>query len=220
MFKASPGLAFWKGEDEPQWGEMNSPETKRRPRSLPPTRSSSEEDPDHPVWIVQAPRGTIEQLKPYNATYDITGVDIYPISYPPGPACSKDANKEISMVGDYTRKMIEVVEDKKPVWLTLQIAWSGVSRPGQNTLRFPTFPEAALHDLRRHHQRRARPDLLRRKPGGRHERARQGAWDGTGRSGVVCFEPVIEEVGDKGPLANALVAAQLQASDQSEGRRD
>jgi hypothetical protein len=35
--------------------------------------------------------------------------------------------------------MLEVVDHKKPVWLTLQIAWSGVS--GKNTLRFPTFFE-------------------------------------------------------------------------------
>jgi len=36
--------------------------------------------------------------------------------------------------------MMEVAEGKKPVWMVLQISWSGVLKPGL-TLRFPTFPE-------------------------------------------------------------------------------
>jgi len=44
------------------------------------------------------------------------------------------------MVGDYTRRAVEVAEGKKAVWMTLQIAWSGVLKPG-TTLRFPTFAE-------------------------------------------------------------------------------
>ena len=49
-------------------------------------------------------------------------------------------NREISMVGDYTKRMMTVSEGKMPVWMVLQIAWSGVVKPGK-TLRFPTFPE-------------------------------------------------------------------------------
>ena len=53
---------------------------------------------------MKAPRGTVEQLKPYDATYDIGGVDIYPISYPPGRHLAEtDTNREISIVGDYTQ---------------------------------------------------------------------------------------------------------------------
>ena len=43
------------------------------------------------------------------------------------------------MVGDFTRMMRQVAGEK-PFWMTLQIAFSGVVKPGR-TLRFPTFPE-------------------------------------------------------------------------------
>ena len=36
--------------------------------------------------------------------------------------------------------MTEVTRSKKPVWMVLQIAWSGVVKEGK-TLRFPTFAE-------------------------------------------------------------------------------
>src|SRR3989442_3320155 len=44
------------------------------------------------------------------------------------------------MVGDYTQIMRQVADGKKPFWMVLQIAWSGVVKPGK-TLRFPTFAE-------------------------------------------------------------------------------
>jgi hypothetical protein len=87
---------------------------------------------------VQAPRGTVESLKRYHDGWDVGGIDIYPISYPPGVHSLKP-NKNISMVGDWTRTMREVAQGK-PFWMTLQIAFSGVVKPGR-TLRFPTFPE-------------------------------------------------------------------------------
>jgi hypothetical protein len=130
--KGNPGLGVWKGADEPEWGKLPV-ESLVRSRQI-----IREEDPDHPIWIVQAPRGTIDSLRAYDPTYDIVGCDIYPISYPPG-IHSLGKNKQISMVGDYTREMVEIAGDK-PVWMTLQIAWSGVIKPGK-TLRMPTFPE-------------------------------------------------------------------------------
>jgi hypothetical protein len=133
-FKDSPALLVWKGEDEPEWGKKPVP---------PMTRVADlvhRMDPNHPIWIVQAPRGTVDTLRAYDPTYDITGVDIYPISYPPG-AHSLEPNKDISMVGDFTRRMMDVAGPKKPVWLTLQIAWSGVAKPGR-TLRFPTLHQS------------------------------------------------------------------------------
>ena len=75
----------------------------------------------------------------WNAATIILGTDIYPISYPPGTH-SLLTNKNISLVGDHTRIMMEVAEGKLPVWMALQISWSGVLKPGK-TLRFPTFPE-------------------------------------------------------------------------------
>ena len=41
-------------------------------------------DPKHPLVIIQAPRGPVSQLMPYRPAFDITGVDIFPVAYPPG----------------------------------------------------------------------------------------------------------------------------------------
>ncbi len=134
LFKDHPGLGIWKGEDEPEWGKASIPGLQNAYRII------KETDPNHPVWIVDAPRGSLDTLRVYdNNTRDITGVDIYPISYPPGTH-SLLPNKEISLVGDHAQIMMDVAEGKKPVWLTLQISWSGVVKPGR-TLRMPTLAE-------------------------------------------------------------------------------
>lgn len=133
QFKDHPGLGIWKGADEPQWGKMKVEPLARAYNIV------RELDPNHPFVTMEAPRGTVKKLRPYNATCDVTGMDVYPIGYPPGKH-SLLQNKDINMVGDYTRMMMDVTEGKKPVWMVLQIAWSGVVQPGK-TLRFPTFPE-------------------------------------------------------------------------------
>lgn len=203
MFRGHPGLGVWKGEDEPQWAELNSG------RDLVPGLKRAydiirEEDPNHPVWIVQAPRGTVAELRRHNPTHDIAGVDVYPISYPPGQHVPKDDNKQISIVGDYTRKMLEVVEGSKPVWLTLQVAWSGVIKPGR-TLRFPTFPEqrfmtyqAIINGARGliYFGGNLQTTL--------NERDKPLGWNWTYWERVL--RPVIEEIGDRSPLAEALCA--------------
>ena len=132
-FKDHPGLGFWKGEDEPEWG-------KKKVEPLVRAREIIRElDPNHPLVIMHAPRGTTESLRRYMPAGDVTGADIYPISYPPG-IHSLEPNKELSQVGDYTRKMMAVAQGKMPVWMVLQIAWSGVAKPGK-TLRYPTLAE-------------------------------------------------------------------------------
>ena len=132
-FKDHRGMGTWKGADEPEWGKHPIPPMVRAYKII------HEIDPHHPVVIIHAPRGTLESLQRYNPTADIVGTDIYPISYPPG-GHSGITNKSLSMVGDYTREMVELAGDDKGVWMTLQILWSGVAKPGK-TLRFPTFPE-------------------------------------------------------------------------------
>lgn len=132
-FKDHPAMGAWKGADEPEWGKHPIPPMVRAYNII------HELDPHHPVVIIHAPRGTLESLEPYNVTGDIVGTDIYPIGYPPG-GHSGTTNKELSVVGDYAREMLELAGGKKSVWMTLQIAWSGVGNPGK-TLRFPTFPE-------------------------------------------------------------------------------
>jgi hypothetical protein len=99
-------------------------------------------DPDHPLVIIQAPLGPVADLVPYRPAFDITGADIYPVSYPPGEH-SDLPNKDISVVGDVTEKMVAAAGGK-PIWLTLQIAWSGVipRRAHPNIVpRFPTLHE-------------------------------------------------------------------------------
>ena len=205
MFKDHDGLGVWKGEDEPQWAELNSKGKKNLVPGLKRVYDIiHEEDPNHPVWIVQAPRGTIEQHKRHVPTFDIGGVDVYPISYPPGGHVPDDANKELSMVGDYTRKMIEVVDDKKPIWFTLQVAWSGVVKPGK-TLRFPTFHEERFMTYQAIiNGARGVIYFGGSLPMTLNERDKPLGWNWTYWQRVL--RPVIEEIGDKSPLAEALVA--------------
>lgn len=137
-FKDSPGMGLWKGADEPDWGNSHNSGKSTPQQVAHVARMLHELDPDHPIWLVQAPRGTVASLKRYDAGWDVGGIDIYPVSYPPG-VHSEEKNKELSMVGDFTRIMKQVAGEK-PFWMTLQIAFSGVVKPGR-TLRFPTFPE-------------------------------------------------------------------------------
>jgi hypothetical protein len=132
-YRGHPGLAFWKGADEPEWGKVPVEDVMRFYRIV------HELDPAHPVWITQAPRGTVESLRGYDPAYDVAAVDVYPVSYPPG-LHGDIPNKGISMVGDYALRMVEVTGGNKPLWTVLQICFSGVTKPGR-TLRFPTFPE-------------------------------------------------------------------------------
>ena len=132
-YRRHRGLGYWKGADEPEWGKVPVEKIQRFHdvvKSL---------DASHPVWITQAPRGTIESLKAYDSAYDVGAIDIYPIGYPPGTH-SHLPNKNISVVGDYAQWMREISGPAKPFWMILQICWSGVTNPGK-TLRFPTFPE-------------------------------------------------------------------------------
>src|SRR4051812_18747334 len=99
-FKGHPGLGVWKGADEPAnpfRGTFKIPAADcirayQRLRRL---------DTGHPVVIIQAPRNTAAQLRPYRPAFDVTGADIYPVSYPPGLHAG-GSNHDISVVGDIT----------------------------------------------------------------------------------------------------------------------
>ena len=135
--RGHPALGAWKGHDEP-----------RNPfhpaQSVPPAnlarghRVVNALDPNHPLVVVQAPRGTLAGLTPYRPAFDIGGVDIYPVSYPPGVHSDQKAN-DIGVVGDVTQKMVKAAGGK-PVWMTLQIAWSGVIAAEQHPDNVPRFP--------------------------------------------------------------------------------
>lgn len=135
-----PALGAWKGHDEPR----NPFNTKL---SIPPAnlarghRKVAALDGAHPVVIVQAPRGSLAGLVPYRPALDIAGVDIYPVSYPPGTHSDQPA-KDIGLVGDLTR-WIKQAAGPKPVWVTLQIAWSGVIPTQAKPNLVPRFPSNA-----------------------------------------------------------------------------
>jgi hypothetical protein len=143
--KAHPGLGVWKGADEPAHGHLSA-------KALTAVLDEVHRiDPDHPLAIIEAPRNpsvskggadrvlTSEAMKPYAAACDIHGVDIYPVSVPPGKHAGR-ANKDISVVGDVTR-ILQAAKPGQTIWTTLQIAWSGVLPP-RNQVVFPTLQQA------------------------------------------------------------------------------
>ena len=130
--KTHPALGAYKGVDEPAWGGIPADGLARARAKLRTV------DPDHPVVITQAPLGSIASLVPYRPAFDITGADIYPVAYPPGQH-SDLPNKDISVAGDVTKKMVDAAGGK-PVWMTLQIAWSGITPNQQRADLVPRFP--------------------------------------------------------------------------------
>ena len=135
--KGHPALLAWKGVDEPR--NPFRGEDWLRPAGL---RRAYERvralDPNHPLVIIQAPPSPVSHLIPYRPTFDITGADIYPVAYPPGGHAGSD-NTDISVVGDIAKKM-RTAAGRKPFWMTLQIAWSGVSPTKSRPDRVPRFP--------------------------------------------------------------------------------
>jgi hypothetical protein len=130
--KSHAGLGAYKGVDEPAWGRVPAAGLARARTKLRTV------DPDHPVVITQAPRGSVKSLTSYRPAFDITGADIYPVAYPTGRH-SDLPNRDISVVGDVTKKMVGAA-GTKPVWMTLQIAWSGVTPNRQRPELVPRFP--------------------------------------------------------------------------------
>jgi hypothetical protein len=132
-FRCHPALAVWKTKDEPAWGEPAEPVD----GMLAAYKFLKEIDPDHPAWINHAPRNTVEIWREYCKACDITGIDIYPVSVPMGGS-SHLPNKEISVVGDYVERITEAVDGKKPIFMVLQVGWSGATPPKRVRV-FPTF---------------------------------------------------------------------------------
>jgi len=196
-FKNHPGLLVSKGADEPEWGNLPVEQLPRAHQII------KQLDPHHPIVTIQAPRGTVESLRPYNVASDIIGMDIYPLGYPPG-GHSLLTNKNLSLVGDHTRIIMEVADGKLPVWMVLQVAWSGVVKPGK-TLRMPTFPEERFMTYQAIING-ARGVLFF---GGNLTKAMSPedaklGWNWTFWGRVL--RPVVEEIGRNSPLHPALVA--------------
>lgn len=132
-YRDNPAVFLWKGVDEPQWGKVPVENLRVFYETV------HQLDPNHPVWVTQAPRGTAADLEPYSKYMDVGATDLYMISYPPGTD-SVNGNQQLSAVGDYTLQTRKSLDFQKPAMMTLQICYSGVTKPGK-TLRLPTFPD-------------------------------------------------------------------------------
>ena len=132
-----PGLGAYKGVDEPR-NPFRGANWIRPAGLVRAYKRLKQIDASHPIVITQAPVGTLAQLTPYRPAFDITGADVYPVSYPPGTH-TQTGNRDISVVGDVTRKLVKAAGGK-PVWMTLQIAWSGVAPTQQKPNLVPRFP--------------------------------------------------------------------------------
>jgi hypothetical protein len=141
--KGHDGLLAWKSVDEPR--NPFRGENWIRPAGVVRGYEKLKSlDPNHPVVIIQTPVNTVAELTPYRPAFDITGADIYPVSYPPGTHVgSKTA--DVSVVGDVTRTL-RAAAGAKPIWMTLQIAWSGVAPSASKPNQVPRFP--TLHEER------------------------------------------------------------------------
>ena len=173
--KAHPALAVWKGVDEPRNPARG--DAWIRPAGLVRGYERVKAlDPRHPLVVIQAPGSTAAQLTPYRPAFDLTGMDVYPVSYPPG-IHGGATNKAVSVVGDWAR-VIGTAAGPKPFWMTLQIAWTGVVRSqGRPAVvpRFPTLTAGTVHGAPGDRQRRPRARLLRRPSDpGVHPGRRQG----------------------------------------------
>jgi hypothetical protein len=142
-FKGDRALLAWKGYDEPRNPFRGA--NWIRPAGLQRAHATIKAlDPVHPVVIIQAPRNSVAELTPYRPAFDITGVDVYPVSYPPG-IHTGGRNRDINVVGEVTRK-IRAASGGKPFWVTLQIAWSGVAPSREHPDVVPRVP--SLHQER------------------------------------------------------------------------
>ena len=141
--KGHPALGAWKGVDEPR--NPFRGENWVRPAGLVRGYKRLKQlDPNHPLVITHAPGSPAAHLTPYRPACDIAGADIYPVSYPPG-IHSGTSNRGLSAVGDLTR-IVKTAAGPKPVWMTLQIAWSGTVRSKTRPAIVPRFP--TLHEQR------------------------------------------------------------------------
>jgi hypothetical protein len=136
-FRGDPALLAYKGIDEPR-NPLRGDDWIRPDGLVRAYAKLKSLDAGHPLVIVQAPRGPASDLIPYRPAFDITGVDIYPVSYPPG-LHSDSPNLDVNVVGDMARKTREAA-GTKPFWMTLQIAWSGVIPTEQRPDAVPRYP--------------------------------------------------------------------------------
>lgn len=167
MWAAAESLAdsMWTamGKDIPQpgYGISTAPEraAKLGEGMLLGYHALREIDPKHPVWMNHAPRNTIEDLAFFDRAADIVGCDIYPVPETHQVKHSDLANRTLSSVGAYTRRMQDAAPGK-PTWMVLQgTGWGDfqegnddttkklMRRPRKDETRFMAY-DAIVHGAR------------------------------------------------------------------------
>lgn len=132
---AHPAVIGYFNIDEPAWGGKPYQPIQEAYRFI------RELDPYRPVFLNEAPRGKVEDLRPYALASDAYGVDIYPIPSP--NSHSELPDKMMTSVGKYTDICEEVTWNRKPIWMTLQgFAWRQWNEPPNNqNLVYPNHAE-------------------------------------------------------------------------------
>ena len=132
-------IAFWKGRDEPWWGDFLPTQLQ-----FAYCRVTSRGDPSwcggevpldpSQLWVtIEAPKGTASQLAPYSSVTDVHGVDIYPVTLgQPFPSLHR--------VGKWTATLASVTP-LNPVWTTLQICSSGAFDKTTGEFVVPTLQQ-------------------------------------------------------------------------------
>jgi hypothetical protein len=122
--KEHPALGFWKGADEPWWQDIPAAalaNAYQEARAL---------DPDHPWVIIEAPRGTAADLRPYADVTDGHGVDVFPVAF-------GEADPDLHEVGVWT-KLLHKITPNRAVIATLQICFSGSDNEATGDFVMPT----------------------------------------------------------------------------------
>ena len=100
--KGHPGLLAWKGIDEPRNPFRGADWI--RPAGLVGLREGQGARPGPPARDHPGASEHDRGARAYRPAFDITGANIYPVAYPPGPHADT-GNTDISVVGDVARKM-------------------------------------------------------------------------------------------------------------------
>jgi hypothetical protein len=72
-----------------------------------------------PVWMNFAPRNTTTDIARFAEAADIVGCDIYPVPARDSTRHSDLPNRQLSAVGDYTQRYLQLVGNR-PAWMVLQ----------------------------------------------------------------------------------------------------
>jgi hypothetical protein len=112
---SSDGMGIWKGADEPFRAGLSAASLAyayRETRTL---------DPNHLFSIIEAPEGTVSQLRPYSTVTNVHGVDEYPIHY-------GATDPDLHLVGTWTHTIALATPDLA-VTTTLEICFSKSGGP-------------------------------------------------------------------------------------------